>query len=57
MTHEAASHIKHRKMQTNKAKLTLNPQVSLRRPDRFLQDFLQGILARAPAKGFCSGTL
>ena len=27
------------------------------RPERFLQDFLQGIPARAPAKGFCSEIL
>ena len=38
MTHEAVPRIKQRKMQTNKTKLKLNPQVLLRRPERFLQD-------------------
>ena len=57
MTHEAALHIKQRKMQPNKPKFKLNPQILLRRPERLLENFLQGIPARSPAKGFCSGTL
>ena len=57
MTHEAALHIKQRKMQTNKTKFKLNPQVLLRRQERLLGNFLQGIPARSPAKGFRSGTL
>ena len=36
-------------MQTNKTKLKLNPQVLLRRPERFLQD-LQDFLQRIPAR-------
>ena len=57
MTHEAALHIKQRKMQPNKPKFKLNPQILLRRPERLLENFLQGIPARSPAKGFCSGTV
>ena len=57
MRHEAAPHIKQRQIQTNTTKFKLNPQVLLWRPERFLQDFLRGVPAKAPAKGFCSGTL
>jgi hypothetical protein len=50
MTHEAALHIKQRKMQTNTTKLKLNPQILLRRPERLLENFRKGISARSPAK-------
>ena len=44
-------------MQTNETKLRQNLQVLLRCPEKFLQDFLQGILARHSCKGSSKGFL
>ena len=53
--------LRQRNLQTNETKLRLNLQVLLRCPEKFLQYFLQVILARHSckgfSKGFCSGTL
>jgi len=44
-------------MQTNETKLRLNLQILLRCPEKFLQNFLQGILASHSCKGSSKGFL